>query len=220
MTILPGFPRWSPDGRLIAFHGDPDGRPDVLVVPTDGGSPRIMTATMPNGGFPSFSRDGQWIYFTVVRNGEARIWKIPASGGAAVQVTNNAGALAIESHDGRDLYYVEAAERPSSLWRLPPIGGAPVKVLDGVVLGNFDVIKGGIYYIDRLSGEAGVQLTGPPSGETRLQYFDFATGQSTTVARNLGSVGFGLSASPDGRTIFFSRVDSSVDELMLVENFR
>jgi Tol biopolymer transport system component len=220
MAILPGFPRWSPDGRLIAFHGDPDGRPDVLVVPTDGGSPRIMTATMPNGGFPSFSRDGQWIYFTVVRNGEARIWKIPASGGAAVQVTNNAGALAIESHDGRDLYYVEAAERPSSLWRLPPIGGAPVKVLDGVVLGNFDVVEGGIYYIDRLSGEAGVQLTGPPSGETRLQYFDFATGQSTTVARNLGSVGFGLSASPDGRTIFFSRVDSSVDELMLVENFR
>jgi hypothetical protein len=59
-----------------------------------------------------------------------------------------------------------------------------------------------------------------PGGDTRLQYFDLATGRSTTVAHNLGTVGFGLSASRDGRTIFYSRVDSSVDELMLVDDFR
>ena len=66
----------------------------------------------------------------------------------------------------------------------------------------------GIYYIDQ------------PSGESRLRFFDFATGKSTTVARNLGVVHLGLTASPDGRTILYSRVDSSVDDLMLVENFR
>jgi Tol biopolymer transport system component len=220
LGISPGFPRWSPDGKLIAFHGDPEGRPDILLMASRGGKPRTLTTTLPNGGFPSFSRDGQWIYFTVVRAGESRIWKLPVSGGAAVQVTNSIGTIAIESDDGRDLYYVERADRPSSVWRLPLSGGAPIKVLDGVVLGSFAVIKDGIYYIDWLSGEAGVQFANRPSGETRLRYFDFATGQSTTVARNLGTIGFGLSASPDGRTIFFSRVDSSVDELMLVENFR
>jgi Tol biopolymer transport system component/DNA-binding winged helix-turn-helix (wHTH) protein len=222
MAIDPGFPRWSPDGKQIAFHGDPEERPDVLVMPAAGGTPRILTRDMPNGGFPSFSRDGKWIYFTVRQRekGEPRIWKKPTLGGAAVQVTPNAGTLAIESPDGRDLYYLEAADRPSSLWRLPLAGGQPVKVVDGIVLGNFDVIDGGIYYIDRVSGEAGVFFSDRPRSEARLQYFDFATRRSTTVAHNLGTVGFGLSASRDGRTILYSRIDSSIDELMLVDNFR
>ena len=57
-------------------------------------------------------------------------------------------------------------------------------------------------------------------GDTRLRFFDFATQQSTTVAVGLGGVTFGLSATRDGRTIFFSRVDASIDELMVVEDFR
>jgi hypothetical protein len=115
-------------------------------------------------------------------------------------------------HRGRD--------RPSPVWRVPVAGRTPVKVVEGVVLGAFDVVERGVYYIDRLSGEGGSFFTDRPGRETRLQFFDFTTRQSTTVARNLGVVGPGLSASRDGRTIFYSRVDSAVDELMLVENFR
>ena len=85
---------------------------------------------------------------------------------------------------------------------------------------NFVVLEGGIYYIDRPSGEGGVYYVDRPSGETRLQYFDFATRRSTTVARNLGNVDLPLTASPDGRTILYTRMDSSVDDLMLVENFQ
>jgi Tol biopolymer transport system component len=219
MGVTPGFPRWSPDGKLIAFHGDPDARPDLIVVPSGGGQPKILTKNTTGGAFPSFSRDGQSIYFQA-NNGTQRIWKMPALGGTAVQLTNNIGGLAIESQDGRDLYYVETVERSSSLWRLPLAGGAAVKVLDGVALGNFDVVERGIYFIERVAGEAGIFFSDRPAGETRLQYFDFSTRRLTTVAHNLGTVGFGLSASRDGRTIFYSRIDSSVDELMLVDNFR
>jgi Tol biopolymer transport system component len=220
MAIMPGYPKWSPDNTMIAFHGDPEGRPDVLVVPARGGEPRILTKTATGGAaYPSFSRDGQWLYFhTGLAEGEARIWKMPAAGGAAVRVTDNAGSIAIESYDG-DLYYVDTTNGPGSVWRLPKAGRPAVKVVEGVVLGNFDVAEDGLYYIDRVSGDAGT-FSDRPSGETRLRYYDFATSRSTTVAANLGTVGLGLSATRDGRTVFFTRIDSSTDQLILVDDFR
>jgi len=211
----PGFPQWSPDGKTIAFHGDPHGRPDVIVVRAAGGEPRVLTANLPNGGYPRFSRDGRWIYFAVV-DGEARVWKMPADGGNAVQVTTGPAVASVESRDGRDLFYIERANRTSALWRLPLAGGGPVKVLDGVLLSNFDVVDTGVYFIDQLLGAGGA----PAGGTARLQFFEFATGRVRTIAQDLGSVGFGLSASPDGRTVYYPRTDASVEELMVVDNFR
>jgi len=173
-----------------------------------------------NAAYPSFSRDGEWIYFAYVEAGESRIWKVRAAGGAAVQVTDNAGTIAVESYDGRDLYYLSSTDRPGSIWRLPLAGGPAVKLVDGIASGAFDVARRGLYYIDRVSGEAGVFFTDRPGGETRLRYFDFATAQSTTIVRDLGAVVFGLSASGDGRTVLFTRIDSSIDEVVLVDNFR
>ena len=114
----------------------------------------------------------------------------------------------MESPDGGYVYYTQTPRTASALWRLPTSGGQPAKVLEGVVMWAFVVLEQGIYYIDQ------------PSGEARLQFFDFARGKSTTVAHNLGEPLLGLTASPDGRTILFTRVDASGDDLMLVENFR
>ncbi|MBK5294493.1 MAG: PD40 domain-containing protein [Acidobacteriia bacterium] len=215
-----GYPHWSPGGDRIVFHSNPEGQAEVYVIPTAGGKPRNLTSHPALDSFPSFSRDGQWIYFNSNRTGEGQIWKIPASGGDAVRVANIAGYAPIESPDGAYIYYVETMDKPSPLWRLPVSGGVPVKVLNGVVLASFVVREEGIFYINRPSGDGGVYFADQPSGETRLQYLDFATRRSTTLARNLGSLGQGLTASPDGRTILYSRMDSSVDDLMLVENFR
>jgi eukaryotic-like serine/threonine-protein kinase len=132
--------------------------------------------------------------------------KCQRPGGDAVQVTPNQGSSVFESPDG-SLYYL-AFSIVSPVWRLPMSGGDPVKVLEGVVCFNFTVLEKGAYYINRVGAE------------TRLQYLDFATGKSATVAHNLGEISSGLTVSPDGKTILFTRVDSSADDLMLVENFR
>lgn len=203
-----GTPRWSPDGQTIAFDSMVAGQFEIYVIPTSGGKPRRVTSHPANDHIPSFSRDGKWIYFSSNRTGEHQIWKIPGSGGEAVQLTRNGGYVALESPDGAYVYYTQTLSAPSALWRLPTSGGQPVKVLTGVINRAFKVLKTGIYYIDR------------PAGEARLRYYDLANGKFTTVAGNLGELRNGLTASSDGRTILYTRVDSSVDDLMLVENFR
>jgi dipeptidyl aminopeptidase/acylaminoacyl peptidase len=215
-----GYPHWSPDGEQIAFHSNLEGQWEVYVIPAAGGKPRNLTSHPAADSLPSYSRDGRWIYVTSNRTGAFYVWKVLASGGDAVQVTHDVGFAPSESPDGASLYYVETMDRPSPLWCVPVAGGAAVKVLEGVILANFVVLEGGIYYIERPSGAEGVHYVDRPSGETRLQYFDFATRRSTTVARNLGTVDLPLTASADGRTILYSREDSSVDDLMLVEGFR
>jgi Tol biopolymer transport system component len=213
-----GYPRWSPDGERIVFHSNPEGQAEVYVISAAGGKPRNLTSHPAADSFPSFSRDGKWVYFTSNRTGERRTWKMPATGGEAVQVADYVAYAPSESPDGAYLYYVETYDKPSPLWRLPA-SGVPVKVLEGVFFANYVVLKRGIYYIDKPSGQGGVHYLDQPTGETRLQYFDFATRRATTVARNLGNVG-SLTASPDGRTLLYGRTDSSVDDLMLVENFQ
>ena len=201
-------PRWSPDGQFIVFNANPDGQQDVYVVAAGGGRPRRMTSHKANDILPSFSRDGRWIYFASTRTGSFQIWKAPASGGDAVQVSPNAGVAALEAPDGTSVYYTQTPVEASELWRVPTTGGEPAKVLEGVVMRAFAVLERGIYYIDR------------PERESRLQFFDFATRRSITVAGSLGDVRLGLTATPDGRTILYTKLDSVVDDLMLVENFR
>ena len=145
---------------------------------------------------------------------------MPSSGGEAIRLTTNFGNVPVESMDGKYLYYLESVDKPSPLWRIPVAGGEAVRVVDGVVLGNYDVIERGIYYIAMSRSEGSSHYMDHPSGETRLEFYDFATRRITTVARNLGLVDVGLTATRDGRTILYSRLDASVEDLMLVEKFR
>ena len=202
-----GMPRWSPDGQRVVFESNPEGRYGVYVISVAGGKPQRLISNLANEPVASFSRDGKWIYFSSIRAGEFQVWKVPTAGGDAVQVTHNVGYVGFESPDGTYLYYTQSPE-VSALWRLPTAGGNPVKVTEGVIQRAFAVLDKGIYYIDQ------------PSVDTRLQFYDFATGRSTTVARTLGDVELGLTVSPDGRTILYTRLDASVNDLMLVENFR
>lgn len=170
MAFNPGWPRWSPNGELIAFHsnGVDDGG-DIFVVPAEGGTPRNLTSHPTTDVFPTYSHDGRWIYFSSARSGQPMIWKIPVSGGSAVQVSAGLGMMAIESPDGAYIYYTESrnTNSPGPLWRVPVSGGAAVKIADGVNSTSFDVLDSGIYYVERLPGETRLQYSASISSRAR-----------------------------------------------------
>jgi Tol biopolymer transport system component len=58
------LPRWSPDGKQLAFFGHPPGEPwHIYVVPVAGGSPELIYRSAKNLADPSWSPDGKSLAF-------------------------------------------------------------------------------------------------------------------------------------------------------------
>ena len=207
-----GAPTWSPDGRSLVFASDAEGQFDIFVVPAAGGKPRNITSHPAFEHVPVFSHDGKSIYFSSTRTGSAQLWKVAVDGGAAEQVTRDGGWLPRAAPDGTALYFTPTPGigLATSLWRIPTSGGSPVKVLDGVANMPIVIVPHGIYYFQP-----------SPEGLT-VQFYDLARQRSTVIAGGLAQVlpVGGFSVSMNGRILMYTRMDSAVDDLMLVEGFR
>ncbi|MBA2447875.1 MAG: S9 family peptidase [Chloroflexi bacterium] len=101
-------PRWSPDGRWLAYLESFDGRGDVIVVPAEGGAPIRLTAEP--GAQPSASYGGGvlcWVDATTLAfvAPDGQLHAIPLQGGPTLQLTRFEGRVAAPTArpDGRQL---------------------------------------------------------------------------------------------------------------------
>ncbi len=156
-------PRWSPDGKRIAFTSDRAGGDNVWVVDRDGTDARQVTKeTFRLLNSPEWTPDGQYVaarkHFTSTRSaGAGEIWLYHANGpaGEGVQMTKRRNEQKDEgepafSPDGRHLY-----------WSMDATPGT-----------SFEYNKDGnsqIYTIQRLDRESGevITLVGGPGGAIR-----------------------------------------------------
>lgn len=57
-------PRWSPDGKHIAFESNRSGSPQIWIIALDGGEAHPLTSISTGASGPVWSRDGKHIAFT------------------------------------------------------------------------------------------------------------------------------------------------------------
>jgi len=107
-------PRFSPDGRTIAFSGQYDGNVDVYVVPVEGGAPRRLTWHPGNDMVQGFTPDGGSVLFTSPRTVHTfrhrHLYAVPVSGGFPTRVPLPNVHVAATSPDGSKIAYVPERE--------------------------------------------------------------------------------------------------------------
>ncbi|HEY3744036.1 MAG TPA: protein kinase [Bryobacteraceae bacterium] len=215
-----GSPRWSPDGKWIAFDAAdfPQAGSGAIVtvsslylIPAEGGAGRQLTGDRTETMVPNWSRDGKWIYYMEDPGGHRETWKLAVDGGAKVQVSKEEMFDVAESADSRWLYYARpATER--GVWRRAAEGGPEelVKGTEDLVFRSFD-LRGNQLYFLRAGPQPGFVVKNLDTGAIRL------LGPPPTRVFNGPRV---LAASPDGRSLLYVQEDLSLGDLMMLDLVR
>jgi Tol biopolymer transport system component/DNA-binding winged helix-turn-helix (wHTH) protein len=208
-----GTPRWSPDGRWIAFDARVEDHAHIYVVDAEGRNLHAITHGDSDNVVPSWSRDGRFIYYASPRTGSRQIWKHSVENGSEGQLTEHGGFDPFESYDGRTIYYSKYDE--PGIFSMPASGGSESIVVTGKpqvsYWGHWAVTESGLYLLD---ADAEPRPT--------IEFYSFATRRITPVLsleKSPSSWQPSLSASRDGRTVFYTQFDPQ-SVIKMVENFR
>ena len=206
-------PRFSPDGKEIAFVSNREGSAQVFVMPAEGGTPKQLTfhtagyslmEWLPGGQqlLVSASRDHFWRhaerFFTIGRN--ERLPEIP--------LFDDYGSSGTVSPDGQRILFTRETEpwwrkgyhgsQASQIWMVEQETKAPKQLIAhdrGARWPMWQPEGKGFYYV------------GAESGSYNLRRFDLATGKSEPITKfeDDDSVVFPC-ISRDGSTIVFRRL--------------
>jgi Tol biopolymer transport system component len=207
-----GTPRWSPDGKWIAFDYRPENHSHVYLIDADGRNLRMVISGEYENGAASWSRDGSSLYFASNRTGEWQVWRHEFATGRETQITHNGGMAAFESFDGKTLYYSKL--EGAGVWTVPVAGGKEQRITQAPHLGywgHFAVTDFGLYLVDA-DAEPG----------PTIMYYDFQTRRIKPVLvlkKDPLAWTANLSASRDGRTLLFAQAELK-GAIFMAENFQ
>jgi dipeptidyl aminopeptidase/acylaminoacyl peptidase len=195
-------PRWSPDGKWIAFvRPNEKETPQIFLLPMRGGEARVLTDLPKGAGGPVWSPDGKTIAFTSTTVADDMKKPDPAAKPerkSDVKVVTRA----IYRANGNPTYV--DADRHAHIWTVPVNDKGDKAEAKAITSGDFDE-RGAqwspdgatIYFASDRVAESYYN-----AGDSDLYSVPAAGGSITAVASIDGPIG-SIAVSPDGKKIAF-----------------
>ena len=129
------YPKFSPDGKWIAFTGEYDGNPDVYVVSAEGGEPKRLTFHPSNDIVLGWTPDGKDILFRSNRfsappGSYTTLFLVSPQGGPAKQLQVPRADLTSFSPDGSKIAYLETSQEFRTWKRYRGGWSLPIAIFD------------------------------------------------------------------------------------------
>ncbi len=195
-------PRFSPDGKRIAFHSNRTGNDEIWLLDLETKAEQQLTDHPAFDVLPDWSPDANEIVFFSNREGEFQLWVMDAEGGAPRRLNEQplsvsglaCTALRIAprwSPDGEAIGYIAPSTEGMSLWVVDRDGRNARSHLSGVL--RFDWYRDSHHVV-----YTGMARDGSGAREIRLA--DLETGKETTLHKGLNVE---VTVAPDGGAVSF-----------------
>jgi Tol biopolymer transport system component len=247
---LERFPRYSPDGKNVAFVSLRSGNWQLWVSDSEGANAVQMTFFRRGEvRLPCWSADGRQIGFVAKQDGPFEAYVVDAGGEAPrkLQFLGVDVSGWIWSRDGQWIFFSSTRSGTRQLWKVPARGGAPQQLTHQGAALPFESPDSRLLYYVRPGGVWCVPVDGGEEREVfRLDvdpaalevgragiYFSaelafqkpsdlmFFRLPNGPITRVAGvQTRYGLSISPNRRYLLYTKMTSTGSDLMLVENFR
>jgi len=219
------YPRFSPDGKWIAFSSNRDGNYDVYVVAAEGGRPRQLTYHTANDTVVGWTPDNKEILFSSARGQGAfptvaTLYRISPEGGMEQPLSTDWGANGSYSPDGSKLAFTRhpsvwsrqhyRGEYAADLWVMDTAAKKFTKLGDADYKGNYFWPmyghNGEIYFVsDRMANEKGIQFAGAEVMKSVNNIWKISErgGAPVQITHHTSGNLYFPSISADGRTIVY-----------------